>query len=586
MKITVSTEEARKCFFPTPPALARKLLEDIDWLKIRTVLEPSVGKGNLLTAIGRELAEYRHSPCLEIDMIELDPILRGYVKENFFVAEYRKYWSMYESAREDAEKDEALAMYRIVDKEYIKMRFVHEDFLDFNTMTQYDLIIMNPPFTDGDAHLLQAISLQERYGGQIRCILNAETLRNPYTNRRKILLQKLSQYKADISYLENAFKDAERASDVTVALIKLEIPSPHRESEIFSRLRKAEEVKQKENDPTQITVSDRVEAVVSQYRVEVKAGIEIIQEYIAMQPYILDSFDSERGSPMLGITVNSDHISRGILPNVNEYVRAVRRKYWSALFKNKAIFGQLTSNLQDELSGRVKEMENFEFDVYNIHILVSEMNAQMQRGVVETILELFEKMTVGYHWRDDPCVENIHYYNGWATNKAHFINKKVILPCYGVFPDYSWATDTFRVYEAYRKLEDIEKVLNYLDGERTAEVSLHGALERANAAGKTRNIQCKYFDVTFFKKGTMHIKWTNLELLDRFNIFCGRNKNWLPPSYGKKQYQDMTQEEKAVVDSFHGDNTSGSGKKAYDMVVAQANYFLAPPNHTTVSLPA
>lgn len=586
MNITVTTEEARKSFFPTPPDLASELLSDIDWYKVKTILEPSAGKGNLLTAIGREISEYGNRPSLDIDLVEIDPVLRGYVKDRYMDARYRDYWDIYMAAEDPEAKKEAYAMYCIVDRNDVKMRFVHEDFLAFDTMKRYDLILMNPPFADGDAHLLRAISLQERYGGKIRCILNAETLRNPCTNRRKTLSQKLHELGAEISFKESAFQDAERATDVTVALIKLDIPSPHRESEIFTRLRKAEEVKEQKKDPTEVTVSDPVEAVVSQYRVEVNAGIELIQEYIAMQPYILDSFDSSYSYPMIGLAVASDHVSRVSLPNVNDYINAVRKKYWAALFKNKAIFGQLTSNLQEELNGRVEEMVNYEFDSYNIHQLITEMNAQMKRGVIATIMDLFEQMTVGYHWRNDPCVENIHYYNGWATNKAHCINKRVILPCYGVFPDFSWSTDTFKVYAAHSKLADIEKVLNYLDGNRTAEVGLYGALERANAAGKTRNIQCKYFDVTFFKKGTMHIKWTNQELLDRFNIFCGRNKNWLPPSYGKKSYQNMTREEQAVVDSFHGDDTPGSGEKAYEAVVAQANYYLAPPNHQTVALSA
>ncbi len=31
-----------------------------------------------------------------------------------------------------------------------------------------------------------------------------------------------------------------------------------------------------------------------------------------------------------------------------------------------------------------------------------------------------------------------------------------------------------------------------------------------------------------------------------------KGKNWLPPEYGTKYYNDMTQEEKSVVDSFEG----------------------------------
>ena len=40
---------------------------------------------------------------------------------------------------------------------------------------------MNPPFSEGDKHLLKAINIMKN-GGQIVCILNAETIKNPYSN--------------------------------------------------------------------------------------------------------------------------------------------------------------------------------------------------------------------------------------------------------------------------------------------------------------------------------------------------------------------------------------------------------------------
>lgn len=607
MTITVATEEARKSFYPTPTDLAAKLLDGIDWWKTRTVLEHSAGTENLVRAIGTALinakSRYDNRPSCRIDMIELDPALRGILTNDLINVSKDIFWEKYleqekeTDRRKDAgESEESIQASIALEDIYYGMyhlagscgkRLVHEDFLQFFTMEHYDLVVMNPPFASGDAHLLHAIELQEKYGGQIRCILNAETLRNPCTNRRKVLLQKLSELNADITYETGAFADAERVTDVTVAIIKLDIPQPHQESEFFERFRKAEEMKQPQGkEPTELTVKDKVEAVVAQYRVEVNAGISLIQEYMAMQPYILEKVEkSDYNKPILGLAIDSDHADRYGTPDINEYVRAVRLKYWKALFMNKAIFGQFTSNLQEALQAKVNDMVEVEFDSYNIRLLMAEMHAKMCDGVKETILNLFQQMTSGYHWRDDPDVQNIHYYNGWATNKAHYINKKVILPCHGVFSDYKWASETFKVYAAYEKLADIEKALNYLDGNMSAEVDLYSVLERANQRGQTRNIPCKFFDVTFFKKGTMHIKWTNLELLDRFNIYCGKEKNWLPPSYGKKKYRDMDPDEQAVVDSFHGDNTPGSGEQAYAQIIARSDYYLAPATQAQLALP-
>lgn len=47
-------------------------------------------------------------------------------------------------------------------------------------------------------------------------------------------------------------------------------------------------------------------------------------------------------------------------------------------------------------------------------------------------------------------------------------------------------------------------------------------------------------------------------------------RGWLPPSYGKKQYADMSAEEQAVVDSFQG-------ATEYAKVMQNPAYYLAAP---------
>ena len=75
-------------------------------------------------------------------------------------------------------------------KEY---HVIHDDFLTYHGQYHYDLIILNPPFNEGDKHLEKALDIQKN-GGNIICILNAETIDNPCTNRRKALVQKLEEY--------------------------------------------------------------------------------------------------------------------------------------------------------------------------------------------------------------------------------------------------------------------------------------------------------------------------------------------------------------------------------------------------------
>lgn len=122
-------------------------------------------------------------------------------------------------------------------------------------------------------------------------------------------------------------------------------------------------------------------------------------------------------------------------------------------------------------------------------------------------------------------------------------------------------------YPAASYLLDLEKCFNYLDGGLTESIDLKKTLEIAEREGQTRNIVLKYFKVTFYKKGTCHITFTNEDLLKKFNIFAGKYKNWLPPSYGKKAYNDMSEGEKQVVNEFEGEDS-------YKRVIENKDYFL------------
>lgn len=87
----ISTPEAEKGFYPTPAALVDKLINGEELLKVRTILEPSAGKGNIigrLAEIGlHELEEYPRSRWdnfgFSVDCVEIDPYLRSILKYEY-----------------------------------------------------------------------------------------------------------------------------------------------------------------------------------------------------------------------------------------------------------------------------------------------------------------------------------------------------------------------------------------------------------------------------------------------------------------------------------------------------------------------
>lgn len=534
-----------KDFYPTPQNLIDKMLSDIDFSMVHTILEPSAGKGNIVNKL-KKIEEtknkyYSKKVNLDIDCIEADQNLRTILKS----------------------------------KNY---RVVYDDFLTYNTMKTYDLIIMNPPFSNGCKHLLKALKMQEKTGGSVICLLNSETLKNPYTNERKQLLQLLKEYEANIQYLQDAFLEAERKTKVEIALIKVVLPEVKTQSFILNGLRKAKEEKESTypEENTQIVENDFFQVIVDQYNMEVEAGIKLIKEYKAMTPFILSQFrkDKETGKTIqaggcilsLDIANNKDKYHNNL--SINNYIREVRGKYWEALLKNPKFVGQLTNNLQREYYSKIKELKGYDFSLYNIHEIKIDINKKVVKGIEQTIVDLFEELSNKYSYYDE-CTKNIHYFNGWKTNKAWIINKKVIIPLNG----YSSIWNRFNPtdYLVKEKLQDIEKCFNYLDGGLTEAVDLEKSLQFAEEYEETKDIICKYFKITFYKKGTCHITFTNEELLKKFNIFGAQHKGWLPPSYGKKKYSDMTTEEKTVINEFEGE-------REYNKVMCNASYYLSDTN--------
>ena len=514
-----------KDFFPTPDHLITKMVSGLDFNYIHSILEPSAGKGNIIDIIKQKekyLSTNWSKVSFDIDCIENDNNLRSILK----------------------------------DKGY---RLVYNDFLTYDTMKEYDLIVMNPPFSQGSKHLLKALEMQEKSGGGIVCLLNAETLKNDYSNERKDLNRKLLQYNASIEYLQESFTGAERSTSVEVALIKVDIPKVKKESFILEGLKQTQERREyTETEQTFVAENNFLKSIVDQYKLEVNAGVNLIKEYYAMSPFILSSFGKDKdtgetiqtGGCMLSLDLSTNRDKYKNQLSVNGYIKAVRKKYWEALFNNQEFIGKLTGNLKQEFYNRLEDLSNYDFSLYNIYELKIEMSKGVSKGIEETIISFFDKFSHKYYL-DKTQSSNIHYYNGWKTNSAYKINKKVIIPL-SAYSSFSGRYEPSH-YKVLEKLQDIEKCFNYLDGGLTDAVDLKESMQFAEEYGETKEIETKYFTITFYKKGTCHLVFKNDELLKKFNIYGSQKKGWLPNGYGKKQYKEMTPEEKSVVNEFEGE---------------------------------
>ena len=259
-------------FYPTPTTLSDKMLDSLDLKYIKTILEPSAGTGNLIEAVEAKAksANYRYygKDNFDIDAIEIDSELR----------------------------------HILAGKEY---RVISDNFLTFDSLKKYDLILMNPPFSNGDEHLLKALELQKG-GGQIICLLNAETLKNPYTNKRADLVRKLADLQAEIQYMDGEFTNAERKTNVEIALIKVSIPQNYRGNIILEELElhKAKTYSEKIHQENALIHGDFISGMIDSFNYEAKAGVILIEEFNSIRHLLLDSIDNQYRKPIIELKVD------------------------------------------------------------------------------------------------------------------------------------------------------------------------------------------------------------------------------------------------------------------------------------------
>ena len=517
-------------FYPTPPDLAKRMVEKID-LEDKTVyelnvLEPSAGSGDLIEALnkGRFDGFYGNGCFRDISAIEIDPELQATLRGK-------------------------------------GIDVIDSDFMAYSGMDKFDLIIANPPFDDGDKHLLKAIDIL--YRGQIIFLLNAETIRRPHTKTRQLLKRKLKELDADVEFIKDAFLNAERKTQVEVALVNI-IVERKVEEDLFKDVQDAAPVDEEVEEKFEVSNGKKVQELVAEYNEIVNFGTDTIiayyRNYRKVGKYIglnreADSY-SGRAEDLTGIMQAA----------LNKLLRDVRKDYWRRTFELPEVKKRMTEARRSEFEGALNRRSTMDFTENNIRQFVLNLIDGYEDALMKSVLALFDTFTKHGYQDGDIYEKNIHYFNGWKTNSSFKVGKKVIIPVYASYSERGpFVNDYTGEWELHhsvgRELLDIDVVMNYFDG-MNEYYSIYDALAYHLRQGQSTNIESTYFTITVYKKGTMHLTFNDENILRRFNVAACKGKGWLQCNYGDKAYGRMSPEERNVVDSFEG-------KKSYDRNLRQ-----------------
>jgi hypothetical protein len=509
-------------FFPTPRAVARQMLAKIANKEAKYYLEPSAGKGDIADVI-------RNPTSYEEWCEDLPEKKKKRESDRGYSSFHDR--NMYRDSRVHVDVVENYpALIQVLrGKEYEVVGF---DWLSYEGVSYYDAIVMNPPFSEGAKHLLKAWEFL--HAGEIVCLLNEETIKNPYTEDRKRLCQIVEQF-GNVEYLGDCFTTAEHKTDVRVAMVYLKKEAQDDSADLW-----AKEATQEKNyegefdgDPTMLAIRDNLGNMEHWFNMANEHWIKGIEHIRKARLYmnqnrITDGRSSSHEDDfekILGMALSNVHTSRA------EFLRKHRRQAWTSVFTQMEFDKWLDSKQQDKFLRDVQRDSTIPFTAENIKATLENVFMSRKRLFDESVANVFDELC-------SHAVENGsgpvmpeklkgRRSEGWKTNDSYKVNQRLIFP-YGVELNYNGKTLRQRGYGSDSSAvacRDLDRILCVLDGRPFDKCHTVGAAIDSAAPGEL--VESEYFEIRGFKKGTLHLKWKRLDLWETFNRTAAAGKKWI-----------------------------------------------------------
>lgn len=479
-------------FYPTPIALAFKAHAKFKNKNVTRFLEPSAGRGDLLVPFMN--SRYNRP---EIDCIELDFGNQAILREK-------------------------------------GLTVIDADFMQFDGAAMYSHVVLNPPFSQGAEHVIKGFSLIA--SGELVAIVNAETVKNPYSSTRKQLVKLIEDY-GDVEYIESAFTDPDthRKTNVEIALIHLERKVDLRHN--FTQNLETEkpqgihyEAKQ-ELAIKNSTISNAI--AVFNAAVNAMRNAEIAQEEANYYTALLGKpLNQQEGAE----TVNADDLQK----RFNSRYDDLKKRAWSNVLKSTEFSKYLSSKAYEKLVNDFEQVSKLSFTESNIRGFLlglvqgqSEMNMQM-------LLDTFDEIT-------KYMPENRAYYRGWKSNEKHREQAYRVQMTRFIIPAKNHYYSNGLTWDDKKKMQDFDKTFAMLAGKPVSDNSLYNLFDRNYASLKNgKRVSTEFFDIRYYSGvGTIHFFPTDKKTIERFNMLVGKERSWLPQDDVKAPKQFWNQYDSA-----------------------------------------
>jgi hypothetical protein len=481
-------------FFPTPRSVARKMWAKITNRDAQYFLEPSAGKGNIADVI--------KNPCTYEEFCAENPEYEARRRSE----RGSGYWHSKENSRVHVDVIESYPdlIQVLRGKQY---DVVGHDWLTYEGVSYYDAIVMNPPFSEGAKHLLKAWDFLHH--GEIVCLLNEETIKNPYTEERRKLVQIIEHF-GNVEYLGDCFSTAERKTDVRVAMVYLKKVAADDTADMWAREASSEKEFHGDfdGDPNMLAIQDNLGNMEHWFNMANEHWIK-----------------GESIEKILVLALTNVHTCRA------EFLRNHRRWAWTSVFEQMEFQRWLDSKQQEKFMRDVQRESTIPFTAENIKGTLENVFMSRKKLFDESVANVFDELcSHAVENGSGPVrperIKNHRDSAGWKTNDNFKINQKLIFP-YGVEMGFGGRLRT-RGYGSGASAvvcRDLDRILCVLDGQPFDKCHTVGSAIEGAHPGEL--VESQYFKIRGYKKGTLHLTWKRLDLWEAFNKTAAAGKMWL-----------------------------------------------------------
>lgn len=325
--------------------------------------------------------------------------------------------------------------------------FIGRDFFDIKAedVSHVDFIIMNPPFSNADKHMIHACEVAPD-GCTIISLCNWETISNTYTRDRK-QLYKLIHDNGTKENLGNVFSTADRKTDVEIGMVSMFKPKTG-DDEFADYLFSDDE--EPEYHASGLIQYSYIRDIVGRY----VQGCKLYESVIESSKAINEVIKPLGGSFTINFRAIEECDSSHI--DYDQYKKSLQKSAWRGIFKKLDMGKYLTTSTLADVNRFVEQQTNKPFSMKNVEAMLSVIVGTHGSRMNKVIEETFD-------WLTDRHDGNRKEVEGWKTNSMYMVNKKFIAPysnigfgSYGQ-PEIRWSTTG-------HKIDDLVKSICYITG--------------------------------------------------------------------------------------------------------------------------